>query len=150
MAILRNITSNIEINLILLKSKESEWLNYRVEVFIIDKSGEKKIIEQVSLFNESNLFLDAVDDPEVINIIQGINRIINREIHYYSFTPVDEKDFILEVIHTDNFYVNFFTINNLTSFWEGIRIRVDKIALIDFMNELSDENNKLALLHRDI
>ena len=143
MAVLKNISSNIELHFILKKSNENEWLNYRVEVYVIDNNNLRKLLENVSLIEQGNLFLDALYDPEVLQLIKGINMILNGESDYFLFSPVDEKDFILEISREKNFYINFFRANALSNFWEGIRMTVDTIALEYFISELRNENIEL-------
>ena len=144
MAIIRNVKANSEIHFNLKRSREDDWLNYRLEVYIIDSNNHRSCLENLSLLNYENLYLDAIYDPEVPQLIEGIKKILSGEIEYYLFSPVDEKDFILELICREKLFLNYFRANDIPGFWEGMRITIDQMSLAKFAEDLAQEYRSLG------
>lgn len=148
MAAIKNIDYSVQIVFSVKKSKRKEWLNYNVDIYSLDSDANAKaILSDLSLSDVDNLYLDAFYDPEIPLLIEGIREVLNDKSLYFSFSPVDEKDFILEFtssVKSDNFELSFFVDKKMRNVWHGIKILVDKSEMLEFLNSLSKENEILA------
>lgn len=149
MALIRNKTCSIEISFTIKESKEKEWLNYQIETNAIENSGNRQLLQDFSLLNDELLFLDRFYDPELPKIIEGINKILTGDTDSFSFSPIDEKDFILQIdagIEPANFILLLMVDSSLTNVYKGVRLIVTDDALRNFVNQL-EKWKSLTVVH---
>ena len=78
-------------------TKSREWIRYTLEYGTMEQ-GEYRVLECLS---DSELFFDAYIDPEIPNLIAQMNHLLTGNLHHFTFQPVDERDFVLEMRSID-------------------------------------------------
>lgn len=146
MAILKNLNSELELHFNLKNSKEIEWRNYKIEIYVVCSDGQKKMLDDLSLTTEDTLFLDAFYEPEIPILLEGLINVVNNKSKYYSFSPIDDQDFVIELKQGNNgdfYYFSFFSTKKSSNILYGIRIKVNAEAINRFVFELMEESENI-------
>lgn len=77
--------------------KSNDWIRYTLEYGTIEQ-GEHRALEHLS---DSELFFDASIDPEIPNLIAQMKDLLTGKIPHFTFQPIDERDFVLEMSRID-------------------------------------------------
>jgi len=142
MAILFDKEQNKYFELNLFTTNELDWIRYSI---CGGRMYQQKKLELFRLDN-GDLFLHNVTyENEIENIIDGLRNI--KEIHHYTFEPVDEGEFQLESDYKDNLVylkLSFYFIDIMKN--EGIKdnifeIETTYLILYEFLTQLRKEYN---------
>lgn len=153
MAILKNCTDEIKIELTLKIIKESpRWLGYSLRIFTQTDSKENELL---NLLYEDTLFFENEIQPEIPMLCESLNLLIEEKISKYSFSPLDERDFVLEIMKENNIYkANLFmgeamllkSYHFRTHSMIGVQIRIETKDLIEFTKTLAKEYKTISNL----
>lgn len=142
MAILFNKEQNKYIELNLFRTNELDWITYSI---CGGNMYQQKRIELFRLDNDELFFHNVSYEKEVENIIDGLTNI--KELHRYTFEPVDEGEFRLESNYKDNMVYmkfKFYIIDMIEN--EGIKDNIFEmettyLILLEFLTQLRKEYN---------
>lgn len=146
MASLKNTSNDTCMNINLQNIDESpKWIGYDLIVFIKEN---KFLSELLSMHNTGGLFFENEFTPEIPDICNSLNLLVNSDISQYLFEPIDEKDFSLEInkikdISGDYFKVQLFMDYPKIRSRPGIQMYSTTKDLIDFTNQLRKEYEEL-------
>lgn len=149
MANLIDKNDDLLLKFILHPDKDSnDWITY--EISICSNNDKEKTLLELS---QGGLYLEACFEPEVIAIYNEILNILYGEKTNFSFEPIDEKDFRLNINKINNnlfsvgIYSNYFKIFGIHEWnhksYIGIKLTVDKNDLSNFIKQLRDEYEKI-------
>ena len=153
MAKIFNTSEDTFFQISLLKDKSKEWLRYEIIIGARTSNQEKNLKNILKLATpHEQLFLEDYIEPEVPEVCAGLKKVIDNEISNFQFTPLDEKDFFLELNKIDEkYYLNVLSYEfNLFEKYDwkstsmiGIRMEVNKAALEKFVAELQSEYEQI-------
>lgn len=131
---------------------DREWLRYQI-IVEVQKTNQTN---EYLVFNEETvgtpLFLECYIEPEIPDLIKGIQDVCENCINIFEFEPIDEKDFYLAVTVAENeFYINLLLRFNYKS--ERVDFYTTKEQLLTFVEVLNKEymdviNDKYGLIER--
>lgn len=158
MAVLKNITNDIHIVLELKLIKESpKWVGYTLNV-MVHRIG--KINTFLKFRENDELYFENFAECEVPALCEGLELFATGNVDSYTFSPLDEKDFLLELkVSADEYRkAEVFTMNLFVEeamifdnyAWDvrgliGLRTEVGKTNITDFAHALRSEYNDLFL-----
>lgn len=142
MAVLFNKEQNKYLELNLSMTNEFDWVGYSM---CGGNIYQQKRIELFRLDNGDLFLHNAAYENEIENIIDGLRNI--KELHHYTFEPVDEGEFRLESDYKDNIvYIKciFYVIDIMEN--EGIKdnifeIETTYVMLYEFLTQLRKDYN---------
>jgi len=148
MAKLKNRENKLLFELALYSDPDSfDWITYKITI----SSIEDKNLHPLLNLSGPGLYL-AYYKSEVLTMCRGILDVLDKKKTHFSFEPIDEKDFQLEVENRNNrillsiYSRNFKVLQHYQ--WDyksylGIKMHVKKEDILNFVKQLKSEYEKI-------
>jgi hypothetical protein len=138
-AVLKSADGSVEVRISIFPSSDEAWVNYTLQVYDAQQVGNNGLIADLSLLKKETNFLQCFPENEIEMLADEIMRVLNSEDECLSFSPIDDKDFILELSNSDKSHikiVSLFVSEAAGYVYRGIRFKVDITTLAAFREQL--------------